>query len=63
MPRWGPFDILVMAVGYRSEATLAADLDPALSCRIVGDALQPGSIYEAIKEGFDAALDLETLKV
>jgi NADPH-dependent 2,4-dienoyl-CoA reductase/sulfur reductase-like enzyme len=55
----GPFDWIVMAVGYRSETTLAGDLDPALSSRIVGDALKPRSIYEAITEGFDAALNLE----
>ncbi|ABK19248.1 FAD-dependent oxidoreductase [Syntrophobacter fumaroxidans] len=55
----GPFDTIVMAVGYRSEATLSRGLDPRFAATVIGDALQPRSIYEAVKEGFDAAVALK----
>lgn len=56
----GPFDSIVMAVGYRSEASLARE--PGLKPQpvVIGDALQPRSIYEAVKEGFDAAVGLDS---
>ena len=55
----GPFDHIVMAVGYRSEKGPAQALDGKVPVTVVGDALQPRSIYEAVKEGFDAACNLD----
>lgn len=55
----GPFDYIVMAVGYRSEAGLVEELTGRLPVVPVGDAVRPRSIYEAVKEGYDAALNLE----
>lgn len=54
----GPFDVIVFAVGYQSNAKLAAEINPAQAVTIVGDAVRPRTIYEAIREGFDAALSL-----
>jgi 2,4-dienoyl-CoA reductase-like NADH-dependent reductase (Old Yellow Enzyme family)/thioredoxin reductase len=54
----GPFDVIVLAVGYQSNAKLATELNYDQTVNIVGDAVQPRTIYEAIKEGFDAALNL-----
>jgi 2,4-dienoyl-CoA reductase-like NADH-dependent reductase (Old Yellow Enzyme family)/thioredoxin reductase len=56
----GPFDHIVLAVGYKSEAGLAKDLAGEFPLQTIGDARQPRSIYEAVKEGFDAALDLDS---
>lgn len=55
----GPFDHIVMAVGYKSEKGLAQALDGKVPISVVGDASQPRSIYEAVKEGFDAACNLD----
>ncbi|MBW2429141.1 MAG: FAD-dependent oxidoreductase [Deltaproteobacteria bacterium] len=54
----GPFDVIVFAVGYQSNAKLATEINQDQAVTIVGDAVQPRSIYEAIKEGFDAAISL-----
>jgi 2,4-dienoyl-CoA reductase-like NADH-dependent reductase (Old Yellow Enzyme family)/thioredoxin reductase len=54
----GPFDVIVFAVGYQSNAKLATEINNDQAVTIVGDAAQPRTIYEAIKEGFDAALSL-----
>ena len=54
----GPFDYLVFAVGSRSNQTLAQEMDGEVPATVIGDALQPRSIYEAISEGLDAALKL-----
>lgn len=54
----GPFDVIVFAVGYQSNANLAAEINADQAVTIVGDAVQPRTIYEAIREGFDAALSL-----
>lgn len=55
----GPFDFIVSAVGYRSDKSLVNAAGFSNPMVIVGDANEPGSIYEAIKDGFEAALDLE----
>jgi 2,4-dienoyl-CoA reductase-like NADH-dependent reductase (Old Yellow Enzyme family)/thioredoxin reductase len=55
----GPFDFIVFAVGYRSDRTLVQTVGLGTPLIIVGDANEPGSINEAIKDGFEAALDLE----
>ena len=54
----GPFDVIVFAVGYQSNAKLTTEINHNQAVTIVGDAVQPRTIYEAIKEGFDAALNL-----
>jgi 2,4-dienoyl-CoA reductase-like NADH-dependent reductase (Old Yellow Enzyme family)/thioredoxin reductase len=54
----GPFDVIVFAVGYQSNAKLATEITHDQAVTIVGDAAKPRTIYEAIKEGFDAALSL-----
>jgi len=54
----GPFDVIVFAVGYQSNAKLTTEINHDQAVTIVGDAVQPRTIYEAIKEGFDAALNL-----
>jgi 2,4-dienoyl-CoA reductase-like NADH-dependent reductase (Old Yellow Enzyme family)/thioredoxin reductase len=54
----GPFDFIVFAIGYTSNDDLAMEVSHDKAVTIVGDAVQPRTIYEAIKEGFDAALNL-----
>jgi 2,4-dienoyl-CoA reductase-like NADH-dependent reductase (Old Yellow Enzyme family)/thioredoxin reductase len=54
----GPFRAVVLAMGYRSEERLAQEVADKMRIKVVGDALEPRSIYEAIREGFEAALDL-----
>ncbi|MCE5333828.1 MAG: FAD-dependent oxidoreductase [Desulfobacteraceae bacterium] len=56
----GPFDSIVMAVGYKSEKQLARDLASEFPVATIGDAMQPRSIYEAVKEGLDAAISLDS---
>ncbi|MBI5579744.1 MAG: FAD-dependent oxidoreductase [Deltaproteobacteria bacterium] len=55
----GPFDSVVIAVGYRSDSRLAEALEGRVRVRVIGDACRPRSICEAITEGLDAALALE----
>jgi len=53
-----PADSVVLAVGTASEnrlRKLAAEL--GIACRVVGDALQPGTVYEANHQGFLAGRD------
>lgn len=56
--RLGPFQAVVLAMGYRSEGRLVQGVTDKRRCKVIGDALEPRSIYEAIREGFEAALDL-----
>lgn len=55
----GPFDRIVMAVGYRSETKLADELEKEIPFERIGDAVKARSIYEAVKEGFDSAVGLD----
>ncbi len=55
----GPFDYFVFAVGSKSNRDLLEAMDPKLLVEAVGDAVQPRTIYEAVREGFEAALKLE----
>ncbi len=53
-----PADSVVLAVGTASEnrlQRLAAEL--GIACRVVGDALQPGTVFEANHQGFLAGRD------
>jgi len=55
----GPFDFIVFAVGSRSNRKLAEAIGNKYPVELIGDAAQPRSIYEAISEGFEAALNLK----
>ncbi|GAG70504.1 unnamed protein product [marine sediment metagenome] len=55
----GPFEHVLFAIGYESDNRLADAIRPKQSVTIIGDALKPRSIYEAIREGFEASLNLE----
>ena len=55
----GPFDYFVFAVGSKSNRDLLEAMDPKLPVEAIGDAVQPRTIYEAVREGFEAALKLE----
>ena len=55
----GPFDRIVFAVGGASDRGLADALGKELELEVIGDAHQPLSIYEAMREGYEAALRLE----
>lgn len=53
----GPFSSVVVAVGYRSDRTLAHELtDAGISFISVGDCSKVGKIMTAIEAGFKAAL-------
>jgi len=49
----------LFAIGYESDNRLAEAISPKQSVTVIGDALKPRSIYEAMREGFEASLDLE----
>ncbi len=54
----GPFDCIVFAIGYQSNTHLADEIKPDRRVTIIGDAVRPRSIVEAIREGFEAGLNL-----
>ncbi len=58
LERWiGPFSSVVVAVGYRSNRTLAHELsDAGIPFVTVGDCTKVGKIMTAIEAGFKAAL-------
>lgn len=52
-------DTVVLALGFQSENTIMKELEAAgKSVLIVGDAKEPRSVMEAVKEGYEAALSL-----
>jgi pyruvate/2-oxoglutarate dehydrogenase complex dihydrolipoamide dehydrogenase (E3) component len=55
----GDFDSVVVAVGTRSvnelESLLRAE---GMEVRVVGDAKKPRQIYDAVKDGFNVAIDI-----
>jgi 2,4-dienoyl-CoA reductase-like NADH-dependent reductase (Old Yellow Enzyme family)/thioredoxin reductase len=57
--RLGPFDNFVFAVGSKSNRDLVEALDQKLPVEVIGDAVQPRTIYEAVREGFESALRLK----
>lgn len=59
LTRLGPFDYYVFAVGSKSNRDLVDDLDQKLPVEVIGDAVQPRTIYEAVREGFESALQLK----
>jgi hypothetical protein len=54
----GPCEAVVVATGYRCNPIPAPSFGKGAKVQIVGDAIQPRSIYEAIQEGFDAAVNI-----
>lgn len=55
----GPFDFIIFATGYKSNNQLASEVNQDQAVSVIGDAVLPRTIFEAIKEGFDAALNLD----
>jgi 2,4-dienoyl-CoA reductase-like NADH-dependent reductase (Old Yellow Enzyme family)/thioredoxin reductase len=52
-------DTVVLAVGYRPNNELETQLKTSgIAYRITGDAVKPRKIYQAVKEGFEAAYTL-----
>jgi len=52
-------DTVILAVGYESENALAAELkESKVPFTVIGDAVKPRKIYEAVKEGFETAYQL-----
>jgi 2,4-dienoyl-CoA reductase-like NADH-dependent reductase (Old Yellow Enzyme family)/thioredoxin reductase len=58
LTRLGPFDNYVFAVGSKSNRELLEAIDHKLPVEVIGDAVQPRTIYEAVREGFESALQL-----
>jgi 2,4-dienoyl-CoA reductase-like NADH-dependent reductase (Old Yellow Enzyme family)/thioredoxin reductase len=54
----GPFDFIIFATGYKSNNQLASEVNQDQAVSVIGDAALPRTIFEAIKEGYDAALNL-----
>ncbi len=53
-----PCDTVVMAAGFKIDNTIEKELREAgIKFRVVGNAHEPGLIYEAVHEGFFAGLD------
>jgi NADPH-dependent 2,4-dienoyl-CoA reductase/sulfur reductase-like enzyme len=59
LTRLGPFDYYVFAVGSKSNRDLVDALEQKLPVEVIGDAVQPRTIYEAVREGFESALQLK----
>ncbi len=56
----GPCEAVVVATGYRCNPVQSPTPGEGKKVRIVGDANQPRSIYEAIQEGFEAGMNIGT---
>ncbi|HOO70630.1 MAG TPA: FAD-dependent oxidoreductase [Spirochaetota bacterium] len=57
-PREVPVDRVVLAVGVRSDRSMYDDLRNEFgTVHIVGDAREPGRIHDAVRDGFDTALN------
>ena len=52
----GPYEAIVLAMGYSSDQSLAQAIGAKPRTKIIGDALKPRTIYEAITEGFESGL-------
>jgi 2,4-dienoyl-CoA reductase (NADPH2) len=54
-----PADTVIIAVGSRSDADLAGEVNEGgVKVVVIGDAKEPRKISDAIREGFDAALNI-----
>jgi 2,4-dienoyl-CoA reductase-like NADH-dependent reductase (Old Yellow Enzyme family)/thioredoxin reductase len=54
----GPFETVVLATGYESDQSLTKAIGRGTPLKVIGDARQPRTIYEAIREGFECGLEL-----
>jgi pyruvate/2-oxoglutarate dehydrogenase complex dihydrolipoamide dehydrogenase (E3) component len=55
----GEFDSFVAAVGTRSIADLSPPLsERGIEVKVVGDARRPAGILDAVRDGFDAAMEI-----
>jgi 2,4-dienoyl-CoA reductase-like NADH-dependent reductase (Old Yellow Enzyme family)/thioredoxin reductase len=54
----GPFDVIIFTTGDQSINQLASEANRDQAVSVIGDAVRQRTIFEAIKEGFDAALNL-----
>jgi 2,4-dienoyl-CoA reductase-like NADH-dependent reductase (Old Yellow Enzyme family)/thioredoxin reductase len=52
------FDFIVSAVGLRSNTQLAEEINDDTQATFIGDAYRPGTIFEALRDGFSAAAGL-----
>ena len=59
LTRLGPFDNFVFAVGSKSNRDLFEAIGQKLPVEVIGDAGKPRTIYEAVREGFESALQLK----
>ncbi|AET67976.1 NADH:flavin oxidoreductase [Desulfosporosinus orientis DSM 765] len=52
-------DSVILAMGYRPNNELAQQLQEAnINCQVIGDAVKPRKIVQAVTEGFEAAYNL-----
>lgn len=55
----GKFDSVVLAVGTRSVNDLISPLEErGIEVKVIGDAKKPGQIYNAIRDGFEIAVEV-----
>lgn len=53
-------DTVILAIGYKSNNELTEQMQKSgIDYKIVGDAVKPRKIYQAVKEGFETAYNLE----
>ena len=55
----GPFDKIVLAVGYKGKEPARDQMPGKAYVKVIGDAAEPRSLREAVTEGLNAALELE----
>ena len=54
----GPYETVVLATGYGSDQSLAQAIGQETPLKVIGDARQPRTIYEAVEEGFECGLEV-----
>jgi 2,4-dienoyl-CoA reductase-like NADH-dependent reductase (Old Yellow Enzyme family)/thioredoxin reductase len=55
----GEFDSVVAAVGMRSSIELESELrERGFDVSVIGDAKKPGQIFDAVRDGYDVAMNL-----
>jgi len=55
----GEFDSVIAAMGMRSTIELEAELrERGFDVRVIGDARRPGQIFDAVRDGYDAAISI-----
>jgi pyruvate/2-oxoglutarate dehydrogenase complex dihydrolipoamide dehydrogenase (E3) component len=54
----GPFNTVVLATGYRSEPPVICSETGNPPVTLIGDALKPGTLADAVRDGFEAAMKI-----